>query len=211
MNALIGGIVYRVLKEGDIPMACDLLRATNASIDGMMSPAVYRAVCRDSIARRNAVVVISLKDGTLAGCTVALIDRKAYWRSFLLWHPALTFYVITRALAMKLRVASASDKRSVQSVYDYGGKISDKPSGRTWQESSPFIAKILHTGVTDESRGMGIAKRLHEHLMVILAGRGVKRVDGNSSLGNMPSVKLLLSTGFTIEKAPSNLFATRDI
>lgn len=211
MSALMDSIVYRALEEGDILMACDLLRATNASIDGMMSSAVYRAVCRDSIAKRNAVVVISLKDGILAGCTVALIDRKSYWRSFLLWHPALAVYVITRALAMKLRVAFAPDKRTVQSSLDYGVTISDKPSGRTWQESSPFIAKILHTGVTDESRGMGIAKSLHEHLLAILAERGVKRVDGNSSLGNIPSVKLLLSTGFTIEKTPSNLFATRDI
>jgi len=176
-----------------------------------MSPAVYRAVCRDSIANTNAVVVISLKDGNLAGCTVALIDRKAYWRLFLLRHPFIAFYVIISTMARKAKATVNSGRQSVSKVRYQDERISENPSGRAWQESSPFIAKIMHIAVTETSRGMGVGKGLYDHLFSVLSRRGIKRVDANIALDNSSSVKLHLSTGWKVEKAPNNFFATIDI
>lgn len=211
MNALTGSVIYRMLEEGDIPMVCDLLQATGASIDGMTSRIVYRAVCKDSMAEGDAIVVVSIKDGIFAGCAIALVDRKSYWRSFLPRHPIAAFYVIVRLLAMKISAAAGFNKKLVQPDYDYGGRISGKPSGRTWRESSPSIAKIMHIGVANALRGMGLAKGLYRYLFAVLAERGVKRLDGNSSFDNASSVKLFLSTGFTVERTSGNFFATRDI
>jgi hypothetical protein len=210
-SEISGDIDFRPLEKGDKAAVCGLLFQTGASIDGTRSPMVYRAVCNDALAGGNAVIIISSKDRDVVGCVLALIDRKVYWRLFLFRHPVTAFHVITSIMARKIRAVVNFSRQSAPRALHQDVRISEKPSGMTWQESSPFIAKIMHIAVTDTSRNMGIGKGLYDHLLNVLAGRGIKRVDANIALDNAPSIRLHLSTGWHIEKAPHNFFATIDI
>lgn len=205
------GIDFRSLETGDISAVCDFLCKTNAAIDGIKSSMVYRAVCKDALLKRDAIVVVSFKDRELAGCTVALIDRKSYWWLFLLRHPLIAPYVVISTIALKIRTAVASDKGLTPRSSYHDERISGDPSGKTWAESSPSIAKIMHIAVTDTSRNAGIGKGLYEILFEILAGCGVRRVDANIALDNVPSIKLHLATGWHVERAARNFFATIDM
>jgi len=201
-------IQFRPLERADIRPLCDLMKRTDATIDGFTSLSIYRAVMGDSLARGGTVVIIALRERRIVGYAIALIDRMSYWRTFMLRHPGTIGEVIFQRASITMSKEKKERTHREPQLPEY---VSGASSGRSWTESSRDIAKIMHIAVDASSRHRGIGKELYKRLFAALAGRGVRRVDANIGYENIPSIRLHAATGWKIERAADNLFASIDI
>ncbi|UCD55747.1 MAG: GNAT family N-acetyltransferase [Candidatus Omnitrophota bacterium] len=199
--------VFRLLRKDEIPQLVRLMEDTNTSINGVCSGRLNYTICQDALLNKQVVALVSSMKGRITGYVLAVIDRALYWRNFTLRHPFMAIVVGALKIINKL----AKKNKKIPSCISLPKEVSDGPSGRTWRESTPQIAKILNIGVSGDFRGKGVGKNLYNNLFRLLANRGLKRIDANISFDNLASIRLHISTGWRIEKTGSNLFATIDI
>ena len=174
----------------------------------MAGEPIYRAVSRDALRRRDTLIVVAEQAGTLAGVVVAATRWKRYWRGFVLRHPLLGARVLWHRLRKVLGLGRRTREPQVDEPGRLGDCVSATPSGRSWSESSPAIAKVAYVGVRQQCRGRGIGDAIYRHLFAILRQRGVARVDAHIDYDNIASVWFHWKTGWRIERWGSGYFAT---
>lgn len=210
MTQANAAIKIRTFKAGDINDVSNVMAQTQAAIQGLSFRVFYYALCKDALKNEKVVLAVAQDQGRIIGFALAIFNIKEYWKDFLYTHPILTMNVCVRKLLKKI-ISRNKTNKDVEINAWLLPQISELPSGRRWQESSPSIAKIKHIGVLPAYRGKGAGKQLYYYLFEELAKRGVTRIDANIPLDNYPSIKLHLSTGWSLEKTADNFFATIDL
>jgi len=204
-------VAYRFLAEEDLLQLVRLMEKIKPEIAGLFATSLYSALCRDALLNENVVIIIAHDNRHLVGFNVTVIDRKRYWRSFLLKHPIIGFRIVHHRFIKTLRdkiKAGNPESEIPEAIREY---ISPTSSTYSWGDSAPWIASIFITAVDSHYRGEHISEGIGRYLLKVLADRGVRRVVSIIDPGNIPSIRLSHSLGFRIEKSESNLFISLDI
>jgi RimJ/RimL family protein N-acetyltransferase len=204
-------VAYRLLVEEDFLQLGELMEKIKPEIAGLSATSLYSAICRDALSNESVVIVAAHDHQRLIGFNITVIDRKRYWRAFLLRHPVIGFRIahhrFIRALSAKIRVQNPAQEIP-EAIHEY---ISPSSSTRSWQDSAPWIASIFITAVDSHYRGKGISEGIGKYLLKVLADRGVRCVVSIIDPDNIPSIRLSHSLGFKIEKSNSKLFISIDL
>lgn len=207
-----GAVLCREMTRPDQIMAHGLLDVARPSVAGLTSPVLYRALCRESLARGNPVMVVAEVDGALAGFVMAVTDPKAFWRSFLRRHPLIAVRILARRMPGLIR--ARIPRRAAPVLVDRGEHRpaeSRTAEGASWEQSGPEIARIVFIGVDEAHRGRGVARALYRHLFAVLEGRGIRRANARIDVDNAPSIRLHRLTGWQIGGAGPSLLATLEL
>ena len=87
------------------------------------------------------------------------------------------------------------------------------PTKRSWKDSSPTIAKSLHTCVSEHVRNKSIGLKLLFYTFKILKDRGVSRVDTMIRIdnSNISSIKMNRKAGWKFSRTGDYIFGTIDL
>ena len=201
----------RLFEKKDLLPLCGLMEEANVSIGSLNSTSAYYAICQDALLNDKVVIVLAEKEKHLVGYVVAIINPKLYWISFPFCHPVSTLNLIFHRLHGKIFIKHEVKNHVEITETAQPKEISKVPSGRTWTQSSPEIAKIANIHVLNDYRRIGIGRELYKFLFRLLAGHGIKRLDAITALHNRRSVGLHLLTGWRMERTKNNFFATIDL
>ena len=131
---------YRLLVEEDLLQVAKLMEKIKPEIAGLSATSLYSALCRDALSNENVVIVIAHDHQRLVGLNITVIDRKRYWRAFLLRHPVIGFRIVHHRFIRTLRAkikAGNPEPEIPEAIHDY---ISPSSSTWSWQDSAPWIA-----------------------------------------------------------------------
>ena len=207
------GICYRRLELEDVDAICQLMKRVGASIAGLTTRNIYKAVCCDALSGNNVVFFLADEEGAVVGFVIAIIDWRYYWQRFMIKHPLITVSILM--CRFRRKITGYRDYRSSDlkcSAFSRDGLGKSGLAKRLWSESSSTIAKVLFVGVNQSARRAGTGVQLYLNLFEELAKFGVKRIDVWFSIHNTPSVRLHQKTGWVVVGASQDsLFATRDL
>lgn len=170
---------------------------------------VYRAIGKDVLRDPRATMLVADSEDRLAGYVIAVTDWRVFWRSFLLRH--LLCAAVIAFKRAKAGILSSSKRSTPKDEPEEHWCLSEPTDTRSWADSSPVIAKILHVGVDSQFRGRGIGSGLYREILGTLAARGVRRVDACIDRGNVRSLQLHAQTGWRIHRVHDGYFATIDL
>jgi len=202
---------YRLYKKTDFPQLRELLKTLKPEIAGIRSERLYDALCLDALSNRNIVIIIAEEDSRLIGFNVTIIGRHRFFRYFLFKHPLISLKIARQRLLKLSRGLTGLKSIESAACREATPYISNRDSGRSWQDSSPGIAKILFTAVRGGHRGRRISVGIGEFLLHILEDRGVSRLDTLVDPQNLPSIRLTYRLGFQIERRGEWLLGSIDI
>lgn len=104
---LIESITYKLFTEEDLSQLVRLMEKIKPEIAGLSTTSLYSALCYDALLNENVVIIVAHDHRQLVEFNITVIDRKRYWRSFILRHPAIRFrtvhYRLIKALKAKNR------------------------------------------------------------------------------------------------------------
>jgi len=207
------GISYRRLELEDVDAICQLMKRVGASIAGLKTRKIYETICCDALSGNNVVFLLADKEKVAVGCVIAITDWRYYWQKFLIIHPLIAVRILTRRFWRKvIGFQSPRCSELKRRTFSRDGLVQAGFTKRSWSESSSAIAKTLFVGVDQSSRRAGVGVQLYLNLFEELSRLGVKRIDANLSIHNIPSIRLHQKTGWIVERAgKDSLFATRNI
>lgn len=207
----IEAIDCHCLRATEVQGVMAYFARTRPEVAKLRRPAMYRALCQDSLRNAGAVLMIAHSPTGPVGHAIAIIDWVGYWKRFLLRRPLLGARILTVRYASlgKRRLPhgarTRTDRADVQSL------LTTATETRRWRDSTRAIAKIANVGVADAARGRGVATLLYEQIMKELARKNVHRLDAHIDGGNYPSLRLHARTGWRISAWGSGYFATIDL
>jgi hypothetical protein len=170
-------------------------------IAGLFSRSMYTAICRQALVDERLVVTVAEDQGKLIGFTINIIDQNRFWISFLKKHPLLASRIAFRKFLNLMGLGVSARRLEPTQLEIINKYITPGPSGRSWKDSSPRIAKAIFNGVAEQYRGSRtVGKELLSYRKEVLLERGVKRADGIILMHRIASVKLLHKQGGPIEK-----------
>jgi len=208
---IMESFVYRLLAEEDLLQLGRLMEKIKPEIAGLSATSLYSSLCRDGLSNENVVIVVAQDHLRLVGFNITVIDRKRYWRAFLLRHPVIGFRIVHHRFieALRAKIKAGNPEAEIpEAIHAY---ISPGSSTWSWQDSAPWIASIFITAVDGQYRGKHISEGIGKYLLKVLAERGVRRVVSIVDPDNIPSIRLSHSLGFRIEKSESKLFISIDV
>ncbi|HCN38530.1 MAG: GNAT family N-acetyltransferase [Ignavibacteria bacterium] len=138
----------------------------------------YITFLKDYRKLRHKIFVYTYKiDNKFAGYLIIIKDFNRYKKSFIVYHPIVSFYLILKRYSLRIKVKSSS-------------------YNQIWSESNETIAKVINIHVFEEFRGLGIANMLYENAFKDLKSMGVKRLDASLNINNNSSLRLHKKSGF---------------
>ena len=187
-----------------------LLTELRTPVAGLVNKRIYKAIAKEALKNENIVIVIAKDEEEVIGCNITVVDWKHFWSKFFRSYPHIAIEIFFKR-AMK-RVVTPKTKMAIENK----DKIIDQylaitPTDRSWNDSSPQIAKTIYTGVHNKFRKKGIGKKISTYRNSVLKDRGVKRLDTNLSRTNLPIIKMNYSIGYKIYRDGSRLFGTIDL
>jgi len=207
----IEGVICRLFHKDDLREVSALMKVIKPDIAGLHSPKLYDTICADALSDTRIVIVVAEKQSRLIGFNLTFIDRNQYWRLFIVKHPHLALKIAAHRFLRLLRVFPEREATDPAASKDISQYITTTPSGRSWKDSSPEIAKLVMTALTKEHRGRRISVGFGAYILDVLAQHGVRRVDTKIDPDNIPSIRLTYGLGFRIERRGEHLFATIDL
>ena len=205
------GLVCRLLQKDDYPEIVELMKKFHISIAGLYSSAVYTAFYRRAIVDDRVVFGVAEYEHKLVGLVIAIIDWNKFWPSFLFRHWLIALRIPFNKLADRLRKSESKPTYDPQKLKDVDQYLTTAIADRSWNDSSPKIAKALYIAVDPNCRGLKIGYRLNRFRDTILIQRGVERYDGWVDSHSIPQLHLLHKTGFLIERRGDKFFVSKDI
>ena len=187
------------------------MKVIKPDIAGLHSSKLYDAICADALSDKRIVIVVAEKQSRLIGFNLTFIDRNQYWRLFIVKHPLFALQIAAHRFLRLLRVSPEREMTRSADPKDVNQYITTIPSGCSWKDSSPEIAKLVMTALTKEHRGRRISGGFGAYILDVLAHHNVRRVDTKIDPHNIPSIRLTYGLGFTIERTGDHLFATIDL
>jgi len=201
-------ITVRSVEKGDWRAFRRLLEEFKPRIAGLRSPVSYRAVFSDAFKTRNIVIIVAEAGGGLVGFSVAAIDWKRYQRRFALRHPLVATASACKKLVDGLRVSLRK-----RGGADAGSEAADAsvPDEKSWGDSSPEIAKVIYTGVSENARNRGIATDMARYRTGLLLKMGVRRVDALVSPHNSAVIRLNEKLGYRLQRSGGVLLMSMEL
>jgi ribosomal protein S18 acetylase RimI-like enzyme len=202
-----------LIKEDDIVEVCRLMKAANATFAKMQLPEIYAAICSDALHRHDVVLAVAKIDNTVAGYSLSIIDRRRYWRSYLFRYPLLTVKITNNLLLKKITSLHKVKHQAASLDQSLEKFVNIVPAKRSWQDSSPSTAKLLHIYVSEHARGRSIGLKLILYTFKILKDRNVSRVDIMIRIdnNNISSIKMNRKAGWEFSRTGDYLFGTIDL
>lgn len=204
-------IVYRLMQAEDVPDVLTLMTQSRFPVSSLVSKSIYSALCLDALSDERVVIAVATEEKQVAGFLLVIIDWTSYWKSFAMHHPILGLQIGWKRMNRKRESADMwnrlpqADKNNIMRI------ASARPSGKSWYDSSPAIAKVAFIYVDPLFRGRKLAEELYLYLMKILAKSGVSRIDAKVDLTNRRAMPLHISVGYRLERDGNSLFATKDL
>jgi len=180
-------------------------------ISGLSSRRLYRAMCMDALRDNRILIGVAELDHRVAGFLVVIVDWRAYWRAFMRRHPLVGITILWRRYMRRRGRESLWQKMTDEQRRRVEEIVSPEPSGRSWSDSSPKIAKGVFLHIDSAYRRRGLAVELYRYLFDLLASRGVIRCDAKVDVVNARAFPLHLRMGYRLERAGDSLFATIDL
>jgi hypothetical protein len=187
------------------------MKVIKPDIAGLHSEKLYDAICADALSDKRIVIVVAEKQSRLIGFNLTIIDRNRYWRLFIVKHPLFALQIALHRFLRLLKVSPVQKVTHSADPKDIRQYITTIPSGRSWKDSSPEIAKLVMTALLKEHRGKRISVGFGAYVLDVLAHHNVRRVDTKIDPHNIPSIRFTYGLGFTIERTGERLFATIDL
>ena len=156
------------------------------------------------------IIVIAKNNSKIVGFTITVIDWKKFWIKFSKSNPIIAFEIVMKRIMKKIKA------NKVQKTLKKNGKEiseffeSEQPE-KSWSDSSPQIAKVIYTGVSENYRKKGIGTMMGSFRFKVLTERGVVRIDTNLDPKNIPAIKLNYKLGYKIYRSGNRLFVSKDL
>lgn len=208
------GALCRVLIKNDYPQVIDLMAKSKIPFAGLYSKAIYRAIYREALVDKKIMFVVAEHKKKLIGLVIAIINWKVFWVSFLLKHPILACQIVYNKLKKKMLHSAPKNEKphiTIEQMNEIRQYLTDSIKDRSWDDTSPEIAKAIFISVDPEYRRSGIGLKLNKYRDKVLIERGVKRYDGWVQAHRIPQLHLLHKTGFFIEKRGNSFFVSKDL
>jgi ribosomal protein S18 acetylase RimI-like enzyme len=201
-------ITIRTAEKGDWRAFRRLLEEFKPRIAGLRSPIAYRAVFSDAFTTPNIVIIVADAGGGLVGFSVTAIDWMRYQRRFASRHPLVATASACKRLVEGLRVALRK-----RAGADAGSEAADASvlDEKSWGDSSPEIAKVIYTGVSEAARNRGIATDMARYRTGLLLKMGVRRVDALVSPHNTAVIRLNEKLGYRLERSGDVLLMSMEL
>lgn len=200
----------KLFETYELKDLCNLFIEMRPPIAGLTNRRIYRSMCQEALKNDKLIIVIAKDDRKIVGFTITAIDWKNFWLKFLLSHPIIAIEIVTKKIIDKIR---ANKKQKIQIQYEKEQSkyfVSEKTK-KSWDDSSPQIAKIVYTGVSENYRKKGIGTNIGNYRFNVLIERGVKRIDTNLDPKNTSVIKFNYNLGYKIYKSGNRLFASKDL
>lgn len=219
-------MTQRMIQRRDIPQTVRVMSLASASLAGLTTPALFRAICGDAcIPSPRLVAIVSEDEGQIVGYAVAVIEGKRYWPSFACRHPLLASQIILKRVRKRIYqiyTKIAEMPHLILHPQNYHEQSSAKPQaqsspastrihGRSWYDEGREIAKVLHIGVHPQARGQGVGRGMYRCLFDLLRLRNVVRVDATIDEHNYSSIRMHQCSGWLLVHARDHWFATIDL
>jgi hypothetical protein len=193
MDKFIKEPKFRLLKKNDLPQICTLMAQIKPPIAGLQSKSVYSAMCHDALKDKRLVFLVAEKNKELIGFTLAIIDRKNFWKAFTLRHPYLSARIFIvkffKALRFKLAIHRSTiieNENEHQNLIDKWIKSSKSVICGRYADSQ--IAHTQYTAVAEGYRKEGIGIELQNSRDRILKEIGVKQLCSNVNIKNIAGI-----------------------
>jgi ribosomal protein S18 acetylase RimI-like enzyme len=205
----------RLFEKSDLKSLLSLMNEIKPNIGGSRNPSLYRAICQDALSDKRVVIVVAEEKSEIVGFLLTVINRNRWRRSFLLRHPWSMPRLFWERVSKEWRTPSretAPGKRNVDgNMQDISPYISTKETNKSWEDSSPQIAKLLFICVRAKERRKRLARNLFDFTIARLVERGVRRADAIVLLHNVPSIRLSHELRFEMYIQEGHIFQTMDI
>ena len=206
-------INYRLHEPYDKLSIISLMQELKVPIGGCYNHDIYKSFYNFSKKNKDVIIVVADYGKLLVGLSITIIDWKKFWREFC----KKNIFVFFKIVIKKIKTAwnyniNKSKKLSNEKSNDISMYLSNKKTDRSWNDSSPLIAKVLYVAVKKDYRKHGIGKGLYDFRMQVLKERGVKRLDSKINRQNIAPIKLAFNEGrLIIHDKKGMLFTTLDI
>ena len=186
----------RLLQPEDHAQAIDLMHQLHISVGGLVSRALYRALCRSS---SDICCVVARQGQDLAG--IALVERNRNW---IRRRPLLAARMILTRLQRKNRSSDSSRPHpSAEPALPLG-----KNPPVAWGDGSP---RVLFIGVHPASRGRGVGKLLYNAMFDHIRSLGSPWLLARIAPDNVPSLHLHKETGWMLYEGDEVVLAVKDL
>lgn len=206
------GVRCRFMERADVPRVIELMGQGSLSLVGVSSRRLHQALCHHALRDpRVLITVAECDDGTVTAFLLSALDWKRAQRAFAMRHPLLGCAMLMSRLRRRARSGGDQTQLTPAQQQIIRDAVAPDPSGRSWHETSPRIAKGLFIQVDPRFRRRGLSVTLYRHLFRWLAERGIPRIDACVSLTNVSALPLHQRLGYRLEMADGYLFATTDL
>lgn len=191
------------------------MKEIRPDIGGSRDLGLYHALCCEALADKRVVFIVGEEQSKIIAFYLSIIDPNRWRISFLIRHPLIGMGRVLNISFDRLRklLNNTNNKQEDSSAFlqNISNYITPMPSNKSWNDSTPEIAKILFDAVAKSHRGRHIAEGMREHMFKVLAGQGVRRVDGTILFRNIPAIRVAYRLNFNIHNMGDQLFITKDI
>ena len=209
------GLICRKLEKKDFNNVLKLMNEIQPVIvGGLRCPSLYRAFCYDALIDKRVLFIVAEEKTDIVGFRIVVIDMKNWRLTFCKRHPVLTLRILTQKICNNIRIKITTKKNLNIYASQYAvvaGFVNQTPCNKSWNDSSPQIAKALYVAVKESHRGKNIAAKLIEYGNQILVNHGQKRIDDRILFNNIASIRLHHRLGFNIYKSGHALFVTKEL
>ncbi len=205
-------IQFRTPAPTDVETLSRLMEQHSITMAGLSGKSFLHAVVADATTGERVNIVLADSDGRIVGWSIALINPRSYWKSFLFFHPILGARVICRRVRFRLAAYREIPGAANLDSDPFGETQWLQRSTVMWGSSCDSVAKHIDITVCSPLRNSGIGCQLQQAHLESLRACGVKRVDAVISKGNVPSVKFHIKLGWSLVRTDEQtLYITKDI
>lgn len=206
---------FRLLEKRDFEGVLEIMKSIRPDIGGSRDPALYYALCCEALVDKRIVFVVGEVQSKIIAFYLAVIDMKRWRISFMIHHPLIglerAFNITFNRFRKIIKKTQKKGENIVPQLHNIINYLTPLPPNKSWNDSSPEIAKVLFHAVAGSHRGREIGKGILDFVLKELARRKVRRLDATILFHNIPSIRTAYALGFNLHNRGDQLFVTRDI
>jgi len=200
----------KLIEDFELEDLCNLFLEMRPHIAGLANRRIYQSIGRGALKNDNLIIVIAKDNSRIVGFTIAVIDWKKFWIKFSRSNPMIAIEIVMKRMMEKIKVNKVP-KTLKTNREELKGFFASEQTEKSWGDSSPQIAKVVCTGVSENYRKKGIGSMMGNYRFKILTERGVERIDTNLDPKNIPAIKLNYKLGYKIYRSGNRLFVSKDL
>lgn len=198
------------IEDFELEDLCNLLLEMRPPIAGLTNRRIYRSIGREALKNDKVIIVIAKDDRKIVGFTIAVIDWKKFWLKFSRSNPIIAIEIVLKRIMEKIK-ANKKQRTLIKNEEEIKEFFASEQTEKSWSDSSPQIAKVVYTGVSENYRKKGIGKMIGNYRFKVLTERGVVRIDLQLDPKNIAAIKLNYKLGQKIYRSGNRLFASKDL